>query len=41
MQLHEGVQVLVEGRLMFSAEMGQVGPQAALHLTRRIQETED
>ena len=41
MQLHDGVQVLVEGRVMFSGEMGQVGPQAALHLTRRIHETED
>lgn len=41
MQLHEGVQVLVEGRPMFMAELGQVGPQAALHLTSRIKETDD
>ena len=41
MQLNHGVQVLVEGRPMFSAEIGQVGQQAALHLTHRIQENED
>jgi flagellar motor switch protein FliM len=41
MQILEGVQVLVEGRPMFSAELGQVGPQAALHLTQRIRETDD
>ena len=40
-QLHDGIQLLVEGRPMFSAEIGQIGPQAALHLTRRIQENED
>ena len=41
MNILDGVQVLVEGRPMFGAELGQVGPQAALHLTQRIRETDE
>jgi len=36
MQVHNGIKVLVEGKNMFTAELGQVGPQAALHLRDRV-----
>lgn len=35
-QIGEGVKVLVEGKDIFNAELGQLGPQAALHLRERI-----
>lgn len=35
-QLADGVKVLVEGKDIFNAELGQVGPAAALHLRERI-----
>ena len=35
-QIADGVKVLVEGKDIFKAELGQVGPQAALHLNERI-----
>jgi flagellar motor switch protein FliM len=35
-QLGDGIKMLVEGKRMFDAELGQVGPQAALHLRKRI-----
>ena len=41
MSLLDGVQVLVEGRPMFVGQIGQVGPQAALHLTKRIEQDKD
>ena len=36
MQVNNGIKVLVEGKTLFSAELGQVGPQAALYLRHRI-----
>lgn len=36
MQVHNGIKVLVEGKNLFTAELGQVGPQAALHLRDRV-----
>lgn len=41
MTLLDGVQVLVEGRPMFVGQIGQVGTQAALHLTKRIEQEKD
>jgi flagellar motor switch protein FliM len=35
-QISDGVKVLVEGKDIFKAELGQVGPQAALHLNERL-----
>lgn len=40
-QLADGVKVLVEGKDIFNAELGQVGPQAALHLRKRIKANKD
>lgn len=40
-QLADGVKVLVEGKGIFNAELGQVGPQAALHLRERINANKD
>ena len=40
-QLADGVKVLVEGKDLFNAELGQVGPQAALHLRKRIKANKD
>ena len=40
-QLADGVKVLVEGKDIFNAELGQVGPQAALHLRERIKANKD
>ena len=40
-QLAAGVKVLVEGKDIFNAELGQVGPQAALHLRERINANKD
>lgn len=40
-QLADGVKVLVEGKDIFNAELGQVGPQAALHLRKRIKANND
>ena len=40
-QLADGVKVLVEGKDFFNAELGQVGPQAALHLRKRIKANKD
>ena len=36
MQVNNGIKVLVEGKTLFNAELGQVGPQAALYLRDRI-----
>lgn len=36
MQVHNGISVLVEGNKLFTAELGQVGPQAALYLRDRV-----
>ena len=36
MQVNNGIKVLVEGKTLFNAELGQVGPQAALYLRHRI-----
>ncbi len=40
MQVHNGVKVLVEGKKLFTAELGQVGPQAALNLRDRATSTD-
>lgn len=40
-QLYDGVSVQVEDRPLFEAEMGQLGAQSALHLTRRIRSKEE
>lgn len=37
----DGITLQVEGRAMFMAEMGQVGPQAALHLNGRIKSPQE
>jgi flagellar motor switch protein FliM len=36
MQVGNGIKVLVEGETLFNAELGQVGPQAALYLRDRV-----
>ena len=36
MQVNNAIKVLVEGKTLFNAELGQVGPQAALYLRDRI-----
>jgi flagellar motor switch protein FliM len=41
MQLHDGIRVKVEDRAIFEAQLGQVGTQTALNLTRRIQKEEN
>ena len=40
MQLHDGIRVKVEDRAIFEAQLGQVGAQTALNLTRRIRKEE-
>ena len=40
MQLHDGIRVKVEDRAIFEAQLGQVGAQSALNLTRRIRKEE-
>ena len=40
MQLHDGIRVKVEDREIFEAQLGQVGAQTALNLTRRIRKEE-
>ena len=40
MQLHDGIRVKVEDRVIFEAQLGQVGAQTALNLTRRIRKEE-
>ena len=40
MQLHDGIRVKVEDRPIFEAQLGQVGTQSALNLTRRIRKEE-
>ncbi len=40
-QLGDGIKMLVEGKRMFDADLGQVGPQAALHLRTRIKPNDD
>jgi flagellar motor switch protein FliM len=40
MQLHDGIRVKIEDRLIFEAQLGQVGAQSALNLTRRIRKEE-
>jgi flagellar motor switch protein FliM len=41
MQLHDGIRVKVEERAIFEAQLGQVGAQTALNLTRRIRKEEN
>ena len=36
MQVNNRIKVLVEGTILFNAELGQVGPQAALYMRERI-----
>ncbi|WP_298676174.1 flagellar motor switch protein FliM [uncultured Lentibacter sp.] len=40
-QLSDGIKVLVEGKDIFIAELGQLGPQAALHLRERVKTNKD